>query len=143
MRGLRPWRIVSGACGGPAVVVVANRSAQARLQGWEPARTRERLFAFGDWLLCAFLTTGVIAVSWRWPLARPHRGWRVLLHLFMSVMFCVAWATAGQVLRLVLIRLFAPQLMQTAMQNGLAQFWQQLGIDWLSWIFITLPFGVA
>ena len=29
------------------------------------------------------------------------------------------------------------------MQNGAAQFWFQFGIEWLGWIFITLPFGVA
>src|SRR5688500_4205914 len=138
MPRLRAWMIVSAAWVVPAIFAVINRIAQARLQGWEPATTRELLFEFGDWLLYAFLTPGVFAVSKRWLLARPHLGWRVLLHLFMSVMFCVAWASACQVLLLVLIRLSAPQLMQTAMQFGLAQFWQQLGIDWLSWIFITL-----
>jgi signal transduction histidine kinase len=143
MPRLRAWMIVSAAWIVPAIFAVINRIAQARLQGWEPATTRELLFEFGDWLLYAFLTPGVFAISKRWPLARPHLVWRALFHLFMSVMFCVAWATGGQVLRLVLVRLFAPQIMQTAMQNGLAQFWQQVALDWVSWIFITLPFGVA
>jgi signal transduction histidine kinase len=135
--------IVSAAWIVPAIFAVINRLAQARLQGWEPATARELLFEFGDWLLYAFLTPGVFAVSKRWALARPQLVWRALLHLFMSVVFCVAWATAGQVLRLVLIRFFAPQLMQTAMQHGVGQFWQQVALEWLSWIFITLPFGVA
>lgn len=61
----------------------------------------------------------------------------------MAVLFCVAWATCGQVLRLSLMQLFAPEQMQTAMQAGAAQFWRTVGVEWLSWIFTTLPFGVA
>jgi signal transduction histidine kinase len=143
MPRLRAWMIVSAAWIVPAIFAVINRIAQASLRGWEPATARELLFEFGDWLLYAFLTPGVFAISKRWPLALPHIVWRVPFHLFMAVMFCVAWATGGQVLRLVLVRFFAPQLMQTAMQNGLAQFWQQVALEWVSWIFITLPFGVA
>ena len=140
---LRPWMIVSAAWIIPAVFAVINRIAQAKLQGWEPATVRELLFEFGDWLLYAFLTPGVFAISRRWPLARPHLVRRILLHLFMSLLFCVAWATCGQALRLILVRLFAPQIYHTAMQAGLAQFWRGVGVEWLSWIFITLPFGVA
>jgi LytS/YehU family sensor histidine kinase len=65
-------------------------------------------------------------ISKRWPLARPRLGRRIVFHLFMSIVFCVAWATCGQVLRMLL--------------NGVGQFWLR---EWLSWIFITLPFGVA
>ncbi len=135
--------IVSAAWIVPAAFAVINRIAQARLQGWEPATTRELLFEFGDWLLYAFLTPFVFAISKRWPLARPRLGRRILFHLFMSIMFCVAWATCGQVFRMLLVRLFAPQLYHEAMQNGAGQFWLRIGVEWLSWIFITLPFGVA
>jgi len=127
----------------PAVFAVINRIAQARLQRWEPASFRELLFEFGDWLLYAFLTPGVFAISKRWPLARPHLVRRVIFHLLFSVLFCVAWATCGQVLRMLLIRIFAPQIMQEAMQNGMGQFWRMVGVEWLGWIFTTLPFGVA
>src|SRR5215217_2157816 len=120
--------IVSAAWIVPAAFAVINRLAQARLRGWEPATTRELLFEFGDWLLYAFLTPFVFAISRRWPLARPRLGRRILFHLFMSIMFCVAWATCGQVLRMLL------------MQHGP---WLRTLIEWLSWIFITLPFGVA
>jgi two-component system LytT family sensor kinase len=131
--------IVSAAWIVPAVFAVINRVAQARLQGWEPATIRELLFEGGDWLLYGFLTPGVFAVSRRWPLARPHLMRRIFLHLLLSVLFCVAWATCGQILRLLLIGIFAPQLLQ----DGAGQFWSRVGIEWLSWIFITLPFGVA
>lgn len=140
---LRPWMIVSAAWIIPAAFAVINRIAQARLQGWEPATLRELLFEFFDWLLYAFLTPGVFAISRRWPLTRPHVLRRALLHLLFSVLFCVAWATGGQVLRLVLAQIFAPEILQERMQAGAAQFWLQTGVEWLSWIFITLPFGVA
>lgn len=29
------------------------------------------------------------------------------------------------------------------MQAGAAHFWRKAGVDWVSWIFITLPAGVA
>jgi signal transduction histidine kinase len=121
--------IVSAAWIVPAVFAVINRIAQARLQGWEPATLRELLFEFGDWLLYAFLTPAVFAISKRWPLTRPHLTRRAILHFFFSLLFCVAWATCGQVLRLIL--------------EGAVKPWFQIGIEWLSWIFITLPFGVA
>lgn len=121
--------IVSAAWIVPAVFAVINRIAQARLQGWQRATLRELLFEFGDWLLYAFLTPAVFAISKRWPLTRPHLTRRAILHFFFSILFCVAWATCGQVLRVLL--------------GGAAKFWLPLGIEWLSWIFITLPFGVA
>ncbi len=71
-------------------------------------------------------------------LSRPHLFRRALIHLIFSVLFCVAWATCGQILRLVLMLIFARDLV-----TGGAEFWQQFAIQWLSWIFITLPFGVA
>lgn len=136
MPRLRPWMIVSAAWIVPAVFAVINRLAQAPLQGWEPATTRELLFEFGDWLMYAILTPGVFAVSKRWPLTRPHLARRIVLHLVFSLLFCVAWATCGQILRVVLVSIFAPQLFQNAN-------WSRIGLEWLSWIFITLPFGVA
>jgi len=139
MRRLRPWMIVSAAWIVPAVFAVINRLAQARLQGWEPATSRELLFEFGDWLMYAALTPGVFAVSRHWPLTRPHLVRRIVLHLLFALLFCVAWATCGQLLRILLMAIFAPRLLQ----NPQGQFWSQLGLEWLSWIFITLPFGVA
>ena len=118
----------------PAVFAVINRIAQARLQRWEPATLRELLFEFGDWLLYAFLTPGVFVISKKWPLTRPHLVQRAILHFFFSLLFCVAWATCGQVLRLILIRIFAPAIDQS---------WFAFGVEWLGWIFTTLPFGVA
>src|SRR5688500_4928440 len=133
----RPWMIVSAAWILPAVFAAINRIVQAHLQGWEPATIRDVLFEGGDWLLYALLTPGVFAISKRWPVVRPHLLRRVLIHLIFSILFCVAWASAGQMLRLVLVLIFARDLLARD------QFWPQFGIEWLSWIFITLPFGVA
>jgi hypothetical protein len=135
--------IVSAAWIVPAVFAVINRIAQARLQGWEPATTRDLLFAGGDWLLYAFLTPGVFAVSKKWPLTRPHLTRRALTHLLFSVFFCVAWATCGQFYRFALTLIFARNQFHAAMHAGAAHFWRQFGLEWLSWIFITLPFGAA
>jgi len=130
--------IVSAAWILPAVFAAINRIVQAHLQGWEPATIRDVLFEGGDWFLYALLTPGVFAVSKRWPLTRPHLVRRALTHLLFSILFCVAWATCGQILRLVLVLIFAPEMV-----TGGGQFWRQFGVEWLSWIFITLPFGVA
>ncbi len=133
--------IVSAAWILPATFAAINRIAQAPLRGWEPAGLRELLWEGGDWFLYAFLTPLVFAVSKRWPFERPHFARRALLHIGFSLLFCVAWASLGQVLRLTLLRIFAAEEIRTAIQAG--EFWHQLGIEWLSWIFTTLPFGVA
>ena len=130
--------IVSAAWILPAIFAVINRIVQARLQGWEPATLRDVLFEGLDWFVYALLTPGVFAVSRRWPLARPHLLRRALIHLLFSVLFCVAWATLGQILRLVLVLIFEP-----ARVTAGGEFWREFAIQWLSWIFITLPFGVA
>ncbi|HEX6047543.1 MAG TPA: histidine kinase [Pyrinomonadaceae bacterium] len=133
----RPWMIVSAAWILPAIFAAINRIVQAHLQGWEPATVRDVLFEGGDWFVYALLTPGVFAVSKRWPVVRPHLLRRALIHLLFSILFCVAWATCGQILRFVLMLIFARDLLNQE------QFWQQFAVQWLSWIFITLPFGVA
>ena len=130
--------IVSAAWILPAIFGVISRYARPHLQGWEPATPQDLLFEGADWFLYAFLTPGVFAVSKRWPLTRPNLVRRVLMHLLFSVLFCVAWATGGQLLRFVLMLIFTPEIYQTA-----PQFWREFGVEWLSWIFITLPFGAA
>src|ERR1051326_684042 len=126
MPRLRPWMIVSAAWIVPAVFAVINRMAQARLQGWEPATWRELLFEFGDWFLYALLTPFVFAISRKWPLTRPHLVRRAVLHFFLSLLFCVAWATCGQVLRLILVMIFAPEIRLS---------WSAFTVEWLGWIF--------
>lgn len=128
--------LVSAAWIVPAAFAALNRIAQTHLSGWDPATTRDLLWESGDWFLYAFLTPFVFALSQRWPLVRPHLAQRAVLHFSLSLLFCVAWATCGKVLQTALTLWFDPPERQT-------QFFQQLGVAWLSWIFTTLPFGVA
>jgi signal transduction histidine kinase len=138
---LQPWMIVSAAWVVPAGFAAVNRVAQTHLNGWDPATMRDLLWEGGDWFLYAFLTPAVFAVSKRLPLAQPHITRRASAHLWISLLFCVAWATCGQLLRWTLMLLFDPKAAQAAMQTG--EFYRKAGVEWLGWIFITLPFGVA
>jgi len=112
----------------PAILGAVNELAQRRLSGQPPPPVPELLFASGDWLLYAFLTPGVFAISRRWPLSRPSLARHAWVHLVMSLLFCVAWAGAGTVLRAVL----TPRAM-----------YYPAGKFFVSWLFITFPFGVA
>jgi two-component system LytT family sensor kinase len=127
----------------PAAFATINRIVQAHLQVWGPVTIRDLLWSGGDWLLYAFLTPGVFAISRRWPLARPHLIRRVVLHLAIALMFCVAWATGGKLLELLLSLVFTLNEVRNAMQAGASQFWRNAGVDWLSRIFFTLPAGIA
>jgi LytS/YehU family sensor histidine kinase len=66
-----------------------------------------------------------------------------MLHLSFSLLFCVAWATGGKLLQLLLGFLFKPDEFQGMLKAAGAQVWQKLGWDLVSWIFTTLPFGVV
>jgi two-component system, LytTR family, sensor kinase len=134
--------LVSAAWILPAGFAAINRVAQTHLSGWDPATARDLLWESGDWFIYAFLTPAVFAVSKRLPLVRPHLARRTLLHLGFSLLFCVAWATCGKLLQLALTLLFDSNAVRAALQAGI-EFYRKAGVDWLSWIFITLPFGVA
>jgi two-component system LytT family sensor kinase len=112
----------------PALFGTINEIAQRRLGGSGPATAADLLFAGGDWLLYAFLTPVVFAISRRWPLSRPRLAPRAALHLGVSLIFCAAWAAAGALFRALLLRF----------SNA-----QGDGLYFVSWFFITLPFGVA
>jgi two-component system, LytTR family, sensor kinase len=119
--------LVSAAWVGPAILGGLDVVMQHRLRGGE-APPGAVLFVSLDWLLYALLTPGVFAIAQRWPLTRPHLGRRIVRHLCVSMLFCAAWAGAGTALKAV----FEPD----ALADGAALFFA-------SWLFITLPFGVA
>jgi two-component system LytT family sensor kinase len=125
---LRPWMLVSAAWIGPAILGGVDVVMQGRLYGGGPVPVRAVLFASLDWLIYAFLTPVVFAVSRRWPFARPHLVSRAGVHLAISLLFCAAWAGAGTILRVA--------LMPSSLEEGVAR-------HFVSWLFITLPFGVA
>ena len=125
---LRPWLLVSAAWIGPAILGAIDVVAQHRLWGEGPVDVRRVLFVSLDWLLYALLTPFVFLIAKRWPIARPHLVARITLHLLFALLFCGAWAGAGTVLRILL----EPK----ALAGGPA-------LHFTSWLFITLPFGVA
>ena len=133
--------LVSAAWILPAGFAAINRIAQTRLSGWDPVTARDLLWESGDWFLYAFLTPAVFAISKRLPLAQPRLTRRALLHFLISLLFCVAWATCGKLLQWTLTLLFEPNVAREMMQAG--QFYRKAGVEWLGWIFTTLPFGVA
>jgi len=124
----KPWLLVSAAWLGPAILGGLDVIAQHQIWGEGPVDIRRVLFVSLDWLLYALLTPFVFLVAKRWPISRPHLASHAALHLVFSLLFCAAWAGAGTVLRMVL----EPK----SMDAGPA-------LHFTSWLFITLPFGVA
>jgi signal transduction histidine kinase len=135
--------LVSAAWILPAGFAAINRIAQTHLRGWDPVTASDLLWETGDWLLYGFLTPAVFAISKRLPLMRPRLVRHALTHLALSLVFCVAWATSGKLLQLGLELLFDPHAVNQALQAGTEQLFRVVGVDWLSWVFTTLPFGVA
>src|SRR3990170_787488 len=125
---VQPWMLVSAGWTLPALLGAINEWVQRRLGGDPPPSVRELLFASGDWLIYALLTPAVFAVAAWWPLAKPNLAANLLRHLALSLLFCAAWAGLGAVLRAVLL----PE----ALHGGFT-------MHFASWLFITLPFGVA
>jgi signal transduction histidine kinase len=135
--------LVSAVWLAPALFATINLIAQRRLHGDPPARLDELLWSAGDWLVYAVLTPPVFFVSRRWPIARPHVGRRALLHLGASVLFCVAWAVCGKALQLTLGWLLRPDEVRSFIAAQGDRIWQAIGVEVLSWVFTTLPFGVV
>jgi sensor histidine kinase YesM len=135
--------LVSAVWIAPAILATIDRVAQRRLHGEPPATAEELIWAGGDWLVYALLTPPIFAAARRWPIARPHVASRAVLHLAFSLLFCVAWATSGKILQLVLGLMFSPADVQAMVKAAGDQIWQKFGLDLLGWIFTTLPFGVV
>lgn len=123
---VRPWMLVSAAWIAPAILGGVNEVVQGRLWRGE-VDVRAVAFAAGDWLLYALLTPGVFALARRWPLARPRLARRAAFHLAAALGFCVVWAATGTLLKMLLVPLETRDLPSAL----------------TSWIFVTLPFGVA
>jgi len=113
----------------PALFGAINEIAQSRLWNGSWPAWRQVVFTFFDWLIYAVLTPFVFLVSGRWRLARPHLASHAVLHFVLSLLFCAAWAGLGTLLRLVI----SPDAMAD----------RGIGFAFTTWLFITLPFGVA
>ncbi|HEX6322757.1 MAG TPA: histidine kinase [Vicinamibacterales bacterium] len=132
-RLLRPAVIVAALWLAPAMLAMASHIGQARLHGDGMPPLRDLLFTGGDWFVYALFVPPIFAIARRWPITRERIRARVLFHLGMSLVFCVAWAVAGKLLQLAIGLFVDPR----ALEQGLAPR------DWISWIFTTLPFGAV
>jgi len=140
---VRPWMIVSVMWLAPAALATVDRIAQSRLSGDPLPGVPDLIWAGGDWLVYAFVTPVIFWLSRRWPIARPHLARRTMLHLGLSLLFCASWAISGTALRLALGFIFGRGNSSAFVRAAGDHFWRDLGIETLSWIFITLPFGVV
>jgi two-component system LytT family sensor kinase len=140
---MRPWMLVSAVWIAPAALATFSEVGQRRIHGQPAPTLQELLWTGGDWLVYAILTPPIFFASRRWPIARPYIARRALLHLLFAVLFCIAWAVSGKVLQLTLGILLNRQEVQAAVKAAGDRLWQVVGTDVLSWIFITLPFGVV
>ena len=128
---------------GPAIFAAINEMAQRRLHGERAATVPELLWSGGDWLVYAILTPAVFWASNRWPIARPHPARRATLHVGLAVVFCAGWAFSGKLLQFGLALAFRPQEVQKQVAAAGTHLYRVFGLDLLSWIFTTLPFGLV
>ena len=128
-RRLQPWMIVALAWIIPALLGAVDTIGQHAVWGGT-LRGREVLFTAVDWLIYGFFTPVIFALSRRWPLTSATLARNVWRHVLLSLVFCVAWASCGTILRLVI----DPQLRGNPTQ---AMHW------YAGWILTTLPFGAS
>jgi len=122
-----PWIVVSTIWILPAVLGSLDSLAQQGLFG-ETIRYRQVLFNGLDWLLYGVLTPFVIVLSRRFPLAHPIRARNVAIHVAFALLFCLAWAGGGTLLRMALL--------PNSFDGSIGRFY-------LSWVFTTFPFGAG
>src|ERR1700760_4043072 len=88
---------------------------------------REVAFSFFDWLFYGVLTPFVIAISRRFPLAKPKLAKHAAVHAVCAILFCFAWAAGGLALNFILGR---------RTNIGVLEWY-------VGWVFTTFPFGTA
>jgi signal transduction histidine kinase len=121
--------LVSAVWIGPAILGGLNVvAAHYFLATSRPVDIDEVLFVSIDWILYSLLTPGVFFLARRWPVSRPHLVRHGAIQLVFSLLFCVAWAALGTLLRWVL----NPRLIDGKPEMHFAE-----------WLLVTLPFGVA
>jgi two-component system LytT family sensor kinase len=128
-RRLQPWMIVALAWIIPALLGAVDTIGQHAVWGG-PLRGREVLFTAVDWLIYGGFTPIIFALSRRWPLTSSTLRRNLWRHVLLSLVFCVAWASCGTILRLLL----DPRLRGNPVE---AMHW------YAGWILTTLPFGAS
>jgi two-component system LytT family sensor kinase len=119
--------VVSVAWFVPAMLGALDAMAQQSIWG-DKLDVRGILFTALDWLIYGFLPPFVFLLARRFPLSRPNLRRHAAIQGVFSLLFCVVWAGFGTLLKLA--------LQPNSFGRGVARFYT-------SWIFTTLPFGVA
>lgn len=125
-RRIAPWILLSTAWILPALLGAVDTFAQITMSG-DRMNYREVAFSFFDWLFYGVLTPFVIAISRRFPLAKPKLGRHAVVHAVCAILFCFAWAAGGVLLSFILGRGFGGSVLR----------W------YAGWVFTTFPFGSA
>jgi signal transduction histidine kinase len=120
--------IVAAAWVIPAILGAVDAVGQHAVWGGT-LRWNEVVFTSVDWLMYGAFTPIIFGLSARWPLTRGMLARNVPRHVLASLLFCVAWASGGTVLR---------ALLDSGMRKpGALAHW------YAGWILTTLPFGVS
>jgi len=119
--------LVSAAWIIPAILGAIDAAGQRQVWGGK-FDLRAVLFSSLDWLLYGAFVPVIFRIAHRWPIARPHIRSRIALHVVASLVFCVAWASAGTLIKLM--------LQPNSFPNGVSKFYA-------SWVLTTLPYGAA
>jgi len=119
--------LVSAAWIIPAILGAIDAAGQRQVWGGK-FDLRAVLFSSLDWLLYGAFVPVIFRIAHRWPIARPHIRSRLALHVVASLVFCVAWASAGTLIKLM--------LQPNSFPSGVSRFY-------VSWVLTTLPFGAA
>jgi two-component system LytT family sensor kinase len=121
--------IVAAAWVIPAILGAVDAIGQRAVWGGS-LEWKEVLFTSVDWLMYGAFTPIIFSLSARWPLTRATLVWNAPRHMLASLVFCVAWASGGTLLRVLL----DPAIRAKA---GALAHW------YAGWILTTLPFGVS
>lgn len=127
-RRLEPWKIVAAAWIIPAILGAIDSVGQHAVWGGK-LQWNEVVFTSIDWLMYGAFTPVIFSLSERWPLTRGTLARNVPRHVIASLLFCVAWATGGTILRVIL----DPGMRKP----GALEQW------YAGWVLTTLPFGVS
>jgi two-component sensor histidine kinase len=125
--GSRPyWLLIAAACLVPAVLDAFKSYMNSRLSG-HGADWGDVIFAGAEWLFLGALTPITYVLARRYPLRREAIGRTVAAHVAGALALCIAWASLGVLLGLLLNRYPA--------QGDIRR-------DYISWILTSLPWSV-
>ena len=122
----RIWLLISAASVVPAALGVFQAYMQARISGDAP-RWQDLAFEGGEWLFLGALLPITYHLGQRFPFRRAQWKRSLIVHMGGALALCVAWASLGLLLGLLLDR-------YPAMGN--------IPRDYVSWILISIPWSV-